>query len=100
MLQYKKGYDMKIEQATQPLANYPTRKSLTPILLSVGVAMTLTACTPSAGKMPVKETPQKHPVKESNTNENIEEAPIAGGLPIYIPPIEEENRTVKVKDNR
>ena len=79
---------MRLVKATKNLPTYPKREAINPLLLTVGVAMTLTACTPT-GKVPAN--PTTHPVKESASPKHIEPVSPAGGLPVYIPPISEES---------
>jgi hypothetical protein len=85
---------MKLQKAIQTVTDYPTRKSIKPILLSATVAMALTACVPhTAGKMPnnTQESNCSTPVPNSVEQEVKPPENIAGGMPVFIP--EENNQT-------
>jgi len=79
---------MRLKKAIKRETNYPKKENLKPIMLSVTVAMALTACTPNtAGKMPNKESNcSSEPVAiNSNPQEVSPPENIAGGMPVYIP---------------
>ena len=83
---------MKLQKAIQTVTDYPTKKSINPILLSATVAVALTACT--AGKMPNnrQESNSSTPIS-SNVGEEVQPPDnIAGGIPVYIP---EQNQTAE-----
>ncbi len=64
---------MRLKKANNPTLNYPSRERIKPILLSVTVAVALTAC----GQKSEVETPDN----------------FAGGMPVHIPIVEENNST-------
>ena len=86
---------MKLEKAIKSNIAYPNKESIKPILLSVGVAMALSACTPPvAGGIPPKEQNSSitaPPITESHPEVEIP-AEIAGGIPIF--PREDNTSTV------
>jgi len=69
---------MELKKATNIKIDYPSRESIKPILAGVGMVLTLSACTQTVTQEPI--------VKENS--KNIEESEnVAGGMPVYIPPI-------------
>jgi len=83
---------MKLKKAPIKTPNYPKRENFKPIMLSVTVAMALTACTPhTAGKMPNKNSENNCTSTPNQVREEIKTPEnIAGGMPVYIP---DQNRT-------
>lgn len=85
---------MKLKKAIETTISYPTRESIKPIILSVSVAMALSACTPPppvAGGIPAptsKPTPVTVvPVNEVK-NEVVLPEGVAGGIPAHIIPVD------------
>ena len=78
---------MKLKKATNIVTGYPTRESIKPILLSVSVAVALTACTPGAMPNNTQGSDCYTPVNAQQNQEINPPENIAG----YIP--EENNQT-------
>jgi len=80
---------MRLKKAIERTTSYPTKESIKPILLSLGVAIALSGCTtPSriAKKIPAPvSTP---PTDEAKKDEVPVPAEVAGGIPVHIIPID------------
>ena len=84
---------MKLKKAIETTISYPRRESIKPILLSVSVALVLSACTPPvAGGIPAPTIkPTSTPTPTATTSHEVKhevEVPenVAGGIPAPIIP--------------
>ncbi|MCK5854828.1 MAG: hypothetical protein KAG56_06365 [Sulfurovaceae bacterium] len=78
---------MKLKKATNIKIDYPSRETINPILIGVGMTLAFSACSQTVAE---KETIISEPKQERRSN--IEEvANVAGGMPVHIPPPKEKN---------
>lgn len=68
---------MELKKATQPTINYPSKTKFKPLLVGMGMAVFLTACTNTSHQEPI--------VKESPKYQIEEPINVAGGIPAHIP---------------
>ena len=87
---------MKIKKAIPSTTHYPKKEHLKPILLSMSVALSLSACT----QVPNTEQPKEEIITQENPQQSNEKNSsikfpehIAGGMPAYIP---EQNNTKEI----
>jgi len=89
---------MKLKKAVKSTIYYPSKESLKPIFIGVGVAMALSACTNPTHKQP------KEPVK--STKEGIKHEGVkypenvAGGMPVFTPHTNFENNATWVNKSK
>jgi len=81
---------MRLKKAIETSTSYPTKESIKPILLSLGVAIALSGCTPPSRiakkiETPVSE-PSTPPIDEAKNNEVSVPPQVAGGIPAHIIP--------------
>ena len=74
---------MRLTKATNIKIDYPSREAIKPILAGVGIALAISACSQTAGKVPVKEQTSRNDINESLN--------VAGGMPVHIPPPPKEH---------
>ena len=73
---------MQLQKAIEKTVAYPSRESIRPFVWSVGVAFALSACTP-----PLTQPQELHPT--SSIKSEVEHpAEVAGGIPAFIPSLE------------
>jgi len=82
---------MRLKKAIETSTSYPTKESIKPILLSLGVAIALSGCTPPpriAKKIPapVNEQLSTPPTDEAKKDEVPVPNEVAGGIPAHIIP--------------
>ena len=83
---------MKLKKVINIEINYPSRESIKPVLVGVGMTLALSACSQTVvEKEPVGE------IKQESRNDIEESMNVAGGMPVHIPPTKEQNRSTVYK---
>ena len=81
---------MKLKKAINIEINYPSRESIKPVLVGVGMTLAISACSQTVGQEPIIKDERRSKVVEESAN-------VAGGMPVYIPPPKEKNASTVYK---
>ena len=73
---------MKLKKATNIKIDYPSKETITPILIGIGMALTISACTQPVAQEPI--------ISQKNNKDIEESANVAGGMPVHMPPPKEQ----------